>query len=119
MNRLPWRNIFAGLLAAFFAFGGFGNIFASDAIPAHYARWGYAGWFHYVTGVLELAAAVLIAFPATRLIGSVLGCAIMAVAAGTVLVHGEYSHAIPPLVVMTLTALNVIVRERRSFLVSD
>lgn len=106
MKALPWRHIFAGFLAAFFLLGGSMNIFASDAILADYHRWGYPGWFHYLTGALEWTTAVLIAIPRSRLLGSLLGCALMTSAAATVLLHGEYAHALAPLIVLTLVALN-------------
>jgi uncharacterized membrane protein YphA (DoxX/SURF4 family) len=106
MNRLPWRHIYASLLAAFFLLGGYLNIFASSAVLEDYQRWGYPGWFHYVTGLLEWTAAVLIAIPLTRLVGSFLAAAVMAAAAGTVLLHGEFAHAIPPLIVLAMVCLN-------------
>lgn len=82
------------------------NIFASDTILADYERWGYPGWFHYLTGCLEWSTAVLIAVPTARLLGSLLGCALMVSAAGTVLLHGENAHALAPLIVLTLVVLN-------------
>ncbi|MWD27444.1 DoxX family protein [Aquicoccus sp. SCR17] len=106
MTSLPWRHIFALLLAAFFVLGGSMNIFASEQVLEDYARWGYPGWFHFLTGALEWTSAVLIAIPATRLAGSVLAAAVMASAAGTVALHGEFSHAMAPLVVLALAALN-------------
>ncbi|MGB0748542.1 MAG: DoxX family protein [Magnetospiraceae bacterium] len=105
--RIPsWRNFFAWLLAAFFVLGGTLNIFASEDLVADYRAWGYPGWFHYVTGLLEWTSAFLIALPATRLLGSALAAGTMAAAAGTVLLNGEYAHAISPLVVFTLVCLN-------------
>jgi uncharacterized membrane protein YphA (DoxX/SURF4 family) len=90
MKTLPWRDIFAWLLAAFFVLGGSLNIFATAELVEDYRRWGYPGWFHYVTGSLEWMAAALIMLPVTRLAGSTLAAAIMVSAAGTVLMHGEY-----------------------------
>ncbi|RWR31128.1 DoxX family protein [Sinirhodobacter populi] len=102
MRDLPWKSLLAWLLAAFFVVGGIGNIFASETVLADYARWGYPGWFHHVTGVLELTAAALIAWRPTRLWGAGLAGLVMVGAAGTVLSHGEFSHAIAPLVVLAL-----------------
>lgn len=106
MRKVPWKHIFAGLLAAFFALGGFLNIFASSEVLENYARWGYPDWFHYLTGTLEWCSALLIVLPRTRLIGSMLAAAVMTAAAGTVLLHGEYAHAIAPLIVLGLVGLN-------------
>ncbi len=106
MTTIPWRHLFAGALAAFFLLGGTLNIFAGPEIRADYARWGYPDWFPYVTGLLEWSTAVLLALPRTRLAGSLLGTGVMAAAAATVLLHGEWSHAIPPLAVLALVVLN-------------
>ena len=73
MKTLPWRNIFAWLLAAFFVLGGTLNIFASAEVVEDYRGWGYPGWFHYVTGLMEWTAAALMVLPFTRLAGCVLG----------------------------------------------
>lgn len=100
MRNLPWKLILAWLLAAFFVFGGIGNIFASESILTDYQRWGYPSWFHYITGVLELAAAALIAMRSTKLAGAALASLVMLAAAGTVLAHGELTHAIVPLLVL-------------------
>lgn len=106
MKKIPWRHIYAGLLAAFFVLGGFLNIFASPVVLDHYQRWGYPGWFHYVSGLLEWSSALLLALPLTRLAGSALAAIVMTAAAATVLLHGEYSHAVAPLVVLVLVCLN-------------
>ncbi|SDO96099.1 DoxX-like family protein [Lutimaribacter pacificus] len=107
MKRFSLRNLFAWLLAAFFVIGGTMNIFATEQILADYDRWGYPGWFHYLTGTLEWASAILMIFPATRLAGSALAGCVMLGAAATVLSHGEYGHAVPPLVVLALVCLNL------------
>lgn len=105
MRKINWPSVLRWALAAFFVFGGFGNILASEIILADYARWGYPDWFHYVTGLLELAVAtLLIAWP-RHLYGSILGGVVMLAAAGTVIMHGEYSHAIAPLVVAGFSTL--------------
>ena len=82
--------------------GSLSNIFAPRSIIEEYARWGYPHWFHFVTGSLELTTAVLLARAPTRLWGAALGCTVMCAAVGTVIIHGEYAHAAPPLVVAGL-----------------
>ncbi|AJE49035.1 DoxX family protein [Celeribacter indicus] len=106
MKRDMLRQIFAWLLSAFFVLGGSLNVFATPELVADYERWGYPGWFHYVTGLLEWAAAVLLVPSSTRLLGSGLAAVIMAAAAGTVLAQGEYAHALSPAVVLMLAGLN-------------
>jgi hypothetical protein len=103
MSKIRWRQVLALALAAFFVVGSLSNIFAPGPIYEEYLKWGYPRWFHFVTGSLELTAAVLLARASTRLLGSALGCAVMLGALATVTLHGEYGRAVPPLVVATLT----------------
>ncbi|APZ55318.1 DoxX family protein [Salipiger abyssi] len=108
------ENLFAWLLAGFFVVGGTLNIFASPDIVADYQRWGYPPRFHYLTGALEWLAAVLIAAPMTRYVGSLLAGGIMISAAATVVLNGEHDHAIAPLIVLALVAVNAWVTRRRA-----
>lgn len=103
ISKIPWRHVLALVLAAFFVVGSLSNIFAPGSIYEEYLKWGYPRWFHFVTGSLELATAVLLARASTRLLGSALGCTVMLGALATVTLHGEYGHAVPPLVAATLT----------------
>jgi hypothetical protein len=103
MSKISWRQVLALALAAFFVVGSLSNIIAPGSIYEEYLKWGYPRWFHFVTGSLELTTAVLLARASTRLWGSALGCAVMLGALATVTLHGEYGHALPPLVVATLT----------------
>lgn len=105
VGRWPWGAIVTGVLVAFFTFGGIGNIFVSPDIAEDYRRWGYPNGFHYLTGGIELTTAGLLALRRTRLWGVMLGSGVMLAAAGTVTVHGEYSHAVAPLIVLTLLLL--------------
>lgn len=106
MLKRVLKTGYAWLLAAFFAVGAFANLLASQQTREDYQSWGYPGWFHYVTGLLEATAAVLLALSATRLAGSLLGAAVMASAAATLLIHAEYSHALAPLTVLVLVGIN-------------
>jgi hypothetical protein len=91
-RQVSWRQVSALALAAFFVVGSLTNIFAPGSIYEEYLRWGYPHWFHFVTGSLELATAVLLARAQTRLWGSALGCTVMLAALATVTLHGEYGH---------------------------
>jgi len=92
-------------LAAFFVVGSLTNIFAPGSVYQEYLRWGYPHWFHFVTGSLELASAVLLARSRTRLWGAPLGCSVMLAALATVTLHGEYGHGVPPLIAATLSII--------------
>ena len=103
MSKISWSQVSALALAAFFVVGSLINIFAPGSTYEEYLRWGYPHWFHFVTGSLELTAAVLLARAPTRLWGAALGCTVMLAALATVTLHGEYGHGMPPLVAATLS----------------
>jgi hypothetical protein len=102
-------------LAAFFVVGSLSNIFAPGSIYEEYLRWGYPHWFHFVTGSLELTAAVLLAQARTRLWGAALGCTVMLAALATVTLHGEYWHGVPPLIAATLSIVVGWIGWRKQF----
>lgn len=82
------------LVIAFFGAGLF-NAIGTPATQSGFVRWGYPAWWCRVTGVLEMAAAVLIAFSATRGLGLLLGAIVIAAAVLTVLRHREFAHLAP------------------------
>jgi hypothetical protein len=102
MSRISWRQVLPLALAAFFVVGSLSNIFAPESIYQEYLKWGYPRWFHFVTGSLEFTTAILLFRAPSRLLGSALGCTVMLAALATVILHGEYGHAVPPLVAATL-----------------
>ncbi|MEX3965258.1 DoxX family protein [Paraburkholderia sp. EG286B] len=83
------------LLAAGFFGAGLFNAIGTPASQGDYARWGYPRWWGRLTGALEMLSAVLIALPATRMIGLALGTLIIAAAVLTVLRHRDFSHLVP------------------------
>ena len=82
------------LVAGLFGAGLF-NAIGMAATQGDFARWGYPRWWGRFTGGLELVSAVLIAFPATRIVGLALAAAIIAAAVLTVLRHRDFSHLAP------------------------
>jgi hypothetical protein len=100
LRNAPWKSMYVWLVAAFFVFGGLTNIFTPDEIRADYLRWGYPDWFRFLTGTLEITAAALIALHSTRLWGAILGSIVMTGAVGTLFLHGEFTHAITPLLAL-------------------
>ncbi|MBS7700374.1 MULTISPECIES: DoxX family protein [unclassified Chelatococcus] len=104
-TRSTITTTLAWLLAAFFLFGAHGNTFISDENAAAYAAWGYPDWFHYVTAVLELAAALLLLRATTRPFGAGLGALVMAAAVLTTLVNADYDHSIAPSVILLISLL--------------
>lgn len=105
MSKISWRQALPFVLATFFVVGALTNIVAPGSVYEEYLQWGYPRWFHFVTGSLELTAAILLFRAQSRLLGSALGCALMLAALATVIIHGEYGHAMSPLVVATLALM--------------
>jgi hypothetical protein len=105
MRKFSWKPILAWALAGFFALGSAVNISAPESVAADYRNWGYPDWFHFVTGGAELTTAVLLALSLTRVLGAALGSCVMLAAAATVAVHGEYAHAILPIIILTLAVV--------------
>jgi DoxX-like family len=102
MTTISWAQALAWGLAAFFVVGFVINTFAVGQVGPEYRRWGYPAWFHFVTGGLELVAALLLPVMAARLIGVALGSAVMLAAIATVVWHREYRRAAAPLGVFML-----------------
>ena len=75
----------AGLLGA-----GFYNAIGTSATQGSFVRWGYPRWWGSLTGGLEMVSAVLIALPASRVVGLMQGAAIILAAVLTVLRHREF-----------------------------
>jgi hypothetical protein len=90
----------AGLFGA-----GLYNAIGASATQSSFVRWDYPRWWGSLTGGLEMVSAVLIALPASRVVGLALGAAIILAAVLTVLRHREFSHLVPLGVFATLMAL--------------
>jgi len=103
-RHVSWRSILPLAVAAFFVFGGIGNLIQPGSVSGNYLRWGYPGWFHLVTSAMELTTAALLASAGTRRLGAALGCLVMTAAAATVTTHGEYGEALLPAAILFLTA---------------
>lgn len=72
------------LLVAAFAAAGLINARGAPAGKSNFARWGYPDWWRHLAGGLEMTAAALIALPAVREAGLILGAAIIAAAILTI-----------------------------------
>ncbi|RFB78175.1 DoxX family protein [Methylovirgula sp. 4M-Z18] len=92
------------LVAAFFGAGVF-NAIGTAGTQSDFARWGYPRWWNIFTGGVEIISAVLIVFPASRVVGLALGAMIIAAAVLTVLRHRDFSHLAPLSVFVALIAL--------------
>ena len=92
------------LVAAFFGAGLF-NAIGTPGTQSDFARWGYPRWWNILTGGVEILSAVLIALPASRIVGLALGAPIIAAAVLTVLRYRDFSHLVPLGVFVALIAL--------------
>jgi hypothetical protein len=98
---LAWR------LAAAFLGAGIVNAADSAAIKEQFVRRGYPRWGNRMAGGLEALAAALIALPAARVAGLVLGAAICVAAVATVVCHKDYGHVAPGALLAALSALDL------------
>lgn len=71
------------------------NALGTPATQSSFVRWGYPRWWCRMTGALEIVVAVLIAFPAMRSTGLILGMVVILAAVVTVLRYRDFSHLAP------------------------
>ena len=96
-------NIFVWLLAAFYGIAGLAPLLNWEKTSQQYQQWGFPSWFGLVTAIFEVAVGVFLILPQTRMAGAALGCAIMVAAIATLFRCKEYSHAVPPTIVLSVT----------------
>lgn len=101
MPNIRWRSVGRALLAAAFAYLA-AYLLAPDHVVESYVRWGYPSWSHFVAGAFFLLAAILLLFRRTRWYGAGIACSVLAIAAVTCTVNGDYAHAVqgPPLIAL-------------------
>jgi uncharacterized membrane protein YphA (DoxX/SURF4 family) len=100
-------HVIAGLLALAFLAAGGSKLAGAAPHPAQFEGWGYPIWFMYVTGLVELSGAILVAIPRTRLYGALALAATMLGAIGTHVVNGEFGALIAPIVLLTLAGTTI------------
>jgi hypothetical protein len=111
------RNIALWVLqvaaAAMFLMAGFSKLGGAPETVALFEMIGIGQWFRYLTGVLEVAGAVLLLVPALAGAGAMLLAAVMVGAVlATVFVVGE--SPLLPLVLLTVLALIAYARRDRT-----
>ena len=102
-NVASW--ILSVLLALAFLASGIAKLLGPQAVLDNFARWGLPRWFVPVTGLCELAGAVLIAIPRTRAYGGALLVCVMIGAVLTHLTHGEAKVAPFPAILGVLAGV--------------
>ena len=97
-NILRWVGI--GVLTLQFLAAAVGKF--TGAWDQKFNLWGYPSYATYLVGILEVAAAGLLFIPALRKWGSVMMMMIMAGAAATHLLHGEWPRMFHNLIVASI-----------------
>ncbi len=93
------------LLAVAFVMAGASKLASAEMHVQSFARWGYPIWFMYVTGLVEVVAAILLVVPATRFYGAALLVCTMFGALVTHVNAGETAQIGAPLFLLVLAAL--------------
>lgn len=73
-----------------------------DQLTMAFSSWGYPRWFIYLTGILELAVALMIFHQPWRKHGIYLGYLIMTGALATHIKSAEYEQLYGPIIVLVL-----------------
>ena len=116
-TRAPQRkgaNIALWVLQAFLALAfvgaASGKLLGKPEMVALFEAVGVGQWFRYVTGVLELAGALLIVVPRTKFFGAALLSVVMV---GAVLTHLFILHNAPTAAAVLLVLAGVVAWARR------
>jgi len=107
-NIAAW--VISVLLGVAFVMSGGMKLSGAPEMVANFQRWGYPGFFIYVTGAIELVSALLLFMPRTAAYGAALLIPTMVGAVLTHLTHDEMSHAPVPLVLGALAAVVLFLR---------
>ncbi len=109
MPTIKWKKLGVAsvsfLLALFFFYAGGSKLASPDAHIEAFVRWGYPVWFLYMTGLVEVAGAVLLLAPTVRFYGAALLACTMIGATVTHLRAGEMAAVPVPLVLLTFVGL--------------
>ena len=98
-------TILSVLLALAFLSAGGMKLASGDEAGLDFEEWGYPAWFAYLTGILEVAGAVLIVIPATRFYGATLLTFVMAGAIFTHVRSGQFGMVAPPVMLLALASI--------------
>jgi putative oxidoreductase len=108
VNIALW--VLQALLALAFVGAASGKLIGKPEMVGLFEAIGIGQWFRYVTGLLELAGAVLIVVPRTKFFGAALLALVMV---GAVLTHLFILHNAPTVPVVLLVLAGVVAWARR------
>lgn len=101
------------LLALAFIAAASGKLLGNPGMVGLYETIGIGQWFRFVTGLLELAGAILIVIPRTKFVGAALLAMIMV---GAVLTHLFILHSAPTAPAVLLLLAGIVAWGRRGAL---
>jgi uncharacterized membrane protein YphA (DoxX/SURF4 family) len=105
-------HIIAGLLTLAFLGSGATKLLGMEPMPEQFQGWGYPIWFMYLTGLIEVGCAALVAIPKTRLVGGLGLFFTMIGAIGTHLIHAEFGALAAPSVLLILSGSVLWLQQR-------
>jgi uncharacterized membrane protein YphA (DoxX/SURF4 family) len=97
--------ILTALLAFAFLGAGGSKLAGAAPHPESFVRWGFPLWFMYVTGAIEVVAALLLLVPRTATLAAGLYVGTMVGAVLTHLKAGETGQIVAPLVLLGLAVV--------------
>lgn len=107
---------FMALLALAMFMAGIQKLIGNEMLWQQFINFGYARWFFYLTGIIEVGAAILIWIPKTRLVGAVMIVVTMLGAAySNLMTGGDATVFIPVNLVLALLAGVVAWNNRNSW----
>jgi uncharacterized membrane protein YphA (DoxX/SURF4 family) len=92
----------AALLGVAMIGGGVAKLAGQATQVEQFASWGLPVWFRALVGTFEVIGGILLIVPLTTPAGSLILSTIMVGAAWGHVVHNDWVHLIPPLVLLTL-----------------
>ena len=94
MDDITFSTWLTWLLMAALAGSGLLALIGGKILRDTYARWSYPESYRYATGIVYIAAAILLAAPAYRLLGVALASMLLFVLIVTFLDHRQYASAL-------------------------
>jgi len=94
MDDITFSTWLTWLLMAALAGSGLLALIGGKILRDTYARWSYPESYRYATGIVYIAAAILLAAPAYRLLGVALASMLLFVLIVTLLDHRQYAGAL-------------------------
>lgn len=109
-------HVLSGLLTLAFLGAGGAKLSGAEQMVQNFARMGLPTWFLYVTGAIEVLAAILVLIPKTRAFGAALLVPTMIGAALAHLSVGDPASTLGAPVVLGLMSAVVLIANRQALL---